>query len=98
MSIPHGIPAKDFIDYVNMLTGNESKRCRILLAELLLRIEKLQHPMLEVKQNGDNQRFFDAKVGDTCVNEEGHEYVFIPSIMAEQCIHCRNINYGRYGI
>ena len=94
MSIPHGIPAKDFIDYVNMLTGNESKRCRILLAELLLRIEQLQHPLLEVKQGGDNKESLDVKIGNTCTNVEGHEYTFMPSIMAEQCIYCKNIQYG----
>lgn len=41
MTIPHGIPAKKFIDWVNMFTLNEPRRCRILLAELLLRVESL---------------------------------------------------------
>ena len=40
MNIPHGIPAKDFIHFVNTMTMDEAKRCRILLAEVLLRMEK----------------------------------------------------------
>jgi len=38
--IPHGIPAKYFIDWVNFYTQNEAKRCRLLLAEVLLKMEK----------------------------------------------------------
>jgi len=41
MKIPHGIPAQAFIDFVNLSTADEAKRCRILLAEVLLKLEKL---------------------------------------------------------
>lgn len=41
MTIPHGLPAKDFIDWVNKFgSQDEARRCRILLAEVLLRMEK----------------------------------------------------------
>lgn len=48
MTIPHGMKAQQFIDHVNFTTTNEAKRCRILLAEVLLRLEKLQYPPLNV--------------------------------------------------
>jgi len=42
MSIPHDeMPAQEFIDFVNFNTADEAKRCRILLAEVLLKLEKL---------------------------------------------------------
>ena len=41
--IPHGLPAQQFIDHVNFMYQNDGKRCRILLAELLLRVESLQN-------------------------------------------------------
>ncbi len=41
--VPHlEMSASDFIDYINMKTMDESKRCRILLAEVLYRLEKLE--------------------------------------------------------
>lgn len=48
-NIPHGIEAKAFISWVNFYTQNETKRCRILLAEIILRLEKLQK--LKKKRN-----------------------------------------------
>lgn len=41
--IPHGLPAQQFIDHVNFWHQDEAQRCRILLAELLLRVESLQN-------------------------------------------------------
>ena len=41
--VPHGTNAKSFINWVNLFTTNEDKRCRILLAEILLRLEKLKN-------------------------------------------------------
>lgn len=41
MSVPHGMPAKEFIDWVNFYTNDEAKRCRIMLAEVLLNMERL---------------------------------------------------------
>jgi len=42
MSIPHDeMPAQEFIDFVNFNTTDEAKRCRILLAEVLIKLEKL---------------------------------------------------------
>lgn len=43
MSVPHGIPAKEFIDWVNHYTLNDAKRCRILLAEVLIQMEILNN-------------------------------------------------------
>ncbi len=41
--VPHlEMSASDFIDYINLKTMDESKRCRILLAEVLYRLEKLE--------------------------------------------------------
>jgi hypothetical protein len=42
MEVPHGIPAKTFIDQVNLMTMDEATRSRILLAEVLLRLEKIE--------------------------------------------------------
>lgn len=59
MKIPHGIPAKDFIDWVNinipqsLVESGEAKRCRILLAEILLRLEKMNHPLIIVKSKNN---------------------------------------------
>lgn len=44
-TIPENLPAKDFIDYVNMNFTNDAQRSRILLGELLKRIERLQKNM-----------------------------------------------------
>lgn len=41
MAVPHGMPAKEFIDWVNFYTNDEAKRCRIMLAQVLLRMEEL---------------------------------------------------------
>ena len=42
MSIPHDeMPVQEFIDFVNFNTTDEAKRCRILLAEVLIKLEKL---------------------------------------------------------
>ena len=49
MKIPHGIKAQKFIDHVNMTTLDEAERCRILLAEVLLRLEKLQYPPIIIE-------------------------------------------------
>ena len=57
MKIPHGLTAKDFIDWVNknftdeqvitwgsMMTNvTETRRARVLLAEVLLRLEKIEN-------------------------------------------------------
>jgi len=41
------MPASNFIDYVNMYSTDETKRCRILLAEVLLRLENIEKKLKE---------------------------------------------------
>ncbi|MCG3203991.1 MAG: hypothetical protein KCHDKBKB_00668 [Elusimicrobia bacterium] len=56
MNIPHGISAQRFIDWVNVniqkpveLFGGalEARRSRVLLAEVLLRLEKIEKILKE---------------------------------------------------
>lgn len=58
--VPHGIPARDFIDWVNRFTQDEAKRCRILLAELLLRTEG-KKPSPPVEKDGEIIEFESEK-------------------------------------
>lgn len=43
--IPHGLSAQKFINHINFRFNDESTRCRILLAEVLLRLERLEKNM-----------------------------------------------------
>ncbi len=55
MKIPHGISAQKFIDFVNKtfmpnaFDNNEARRSRILLAEVLLRLEKIENILQKEK-------------------------------------------------
>lgn len=54
--VPHRIPAEQFIDWVNFHTRDEAKRCRILLAEVILRLEEIKPTEVcwDCRQSPDN--------------------------------------------
>jgi hypothetical protein len=52
MAVPHGIPAKDFIDHINFMYSDEAERCRILLAEVLYRLEEINKKLDKPKKYG----------------------------------------------
>lgn len=76
MKVPHGIPVRAFIDWVNFESQDEARRCRLLLAEVLLRLEKLE----PVKISGhsfdkifiDEARELPTKIQEDIINRAGN--------------------------